>query len=179
MVSLSNNKEFIDPTMLQLTEKVVHTRRISKVVKGGRHLRFNAMVVVGDGQGIVGVGLGKAEAIPDAVRKANAIAQKNLIKVPLRDSTIPQEIRAKFNSANILLKPASSGRGIIASGAIRAVMELAGINDVVAKSLGSRNPINVIYGTLEALRKLKDPAEELVKRKGIDTVGIAPSTGDR
>ena len=179
MVFLSNNKEDIDPTTLQLNERVVHTRRISKVVKGGRHLRFNAMVVVGDGQGIVGAGLGKAEAIPDAVRKANAIAQKNLIKVPLRDSTIPQEIRAKYNAANILLKPASSGRGIIASGPIRAVMELAGINDVVAKSLGSRNPINVIYGTLAALRKLKDPSEELAKRKGIATTGAAPSAGDR
>ena len=168
MVSLLERDLGIDLSTLQFNEKVVHTRRISKVVKGGRHLRFNAMVVIGDGEGIVGAGLGKAEAIPDAVRKGNAIARKNLIKVPLKSSTIPQEVRARYNAATVIIKPAPPGTGIIASGAIRAVMELAGVKDIVAKSLGSRNPINVVYSTLEAIRQLKDPLEGLAKRKGIN-----------
>ena len=163
---LGRSLERIDASRLTLNEKVVLTRRIAKVVKGGRHLRFNALVVVGDGEGVVGASLGKALAIPDAVRKGNAQAKKRLIRIPLKGSTIPQETLAKKGAALVLIKPAPPGTGIIAAGVIRAVLDLAGVKDAVAKSLGSRNPINVVYATLEALGKLKDPVEELAKRKG-------------
>ena len=155
----------IDANILALNEKVVYTRRIAKVVKGGRHLRFNALVVVGDGEGVVGAGLGKALAIPDAVRKGNAVAKKNLIRVPLKGSTIPQATTLKKGASLVLIKPAPPGTGIIAAGVIRAVLDLAGVKDVVAKSLGSRNPINVVYATLEALKQLKDPEVEVARRK--------------
>jgi small subunit ribosomal protein S5 len=151
---------------LNLNERVVFTRRIAKVVKGGRHLRFNALVVVGDGEGMVGASLGKALAIPDAVRKGNAAARKSLIKIPLKGSTIPQETASKKGASLVLIKPAPPGTGLIAAGVIRAVLDLAGVKDAVAKSLGSRNPINVVYATLDALQKLKDPAVEMAKRKG-------------
>jgi small subunit ribosomal protein S5 len=149
-----------------ITEKVVYTRRISKVVKGGRHLRFNALVVIGDGEGMVGAGLGKASAIPDAVRKGGATARKQSMTIPLKGSTIPQETRAVFGASLVLIKPAPQGTGLIASGPVRAVLDAAGVKDAVAKSLRSRNPINVIYATLKALGELKDPAVELAKRKG-------------
>jgi small subunit ribosomal protein S5 len=158
----------IDPSEFTLNERVVFTRRISKVVKGGRHLRFNALVVVGDGEGVVGASLGKALAIPDAVRKGNASAKKSLIRVPLRGSTIPQETLSKKGASLVLIKPAPPGTGIIAAGVIRAVLDLAGVKDAVAKSLGSRNPINVVYATLDALQKLRDPAEEIARRKGLE-----------
>ncbi len=157
----------IDSSNLNLNERVVSTRRIAKVVKGGRHLRFNALVVIGDGEGVVGAGLGKALAIPDAVRKGNASARKSLIKIPLRGSTIPQEASAKKGASLVLIKPAPPGTGLIAAGVVRAVLDLAGVKDAVAKSLGSRNPINVVYATLEALQKLKDPAKEIAMRKGL------------
>ena len=166
MVSLLTKTQRIDPNTLALNEKVVFTRRIAKVVKGGRHLRFNALVIVGDGEGVVGAGLGKANAIPDAVRKGNAVAKKNLIKVPLKGSTIPQAITTKEGASLIILKPAPPGTGIIAAGAIRAVMDLVGIKDVVTKSLGSRNPLNVVNTVMRALSSLKDPAEEIARRKG-------------
>ena len=156
-----------------ISEKVVHTRRMAKVVKGGRHLRFNAMVVIGNGEGMVGVGLGKAKAIPDAVRKGSATAKKNTVHIPLKGSTIPQETLAKFGASIVLIKPAPPGTGLIASGAVRSVLDAAGVKDAVAKSLKSRNPINVIYATMKALRELKDPAVELAKRRGIPTL---PST---
>ena len=155
----------IDASRLTLSEKVVLTRRIAKVVKGGRHLRFNALVIVGDGEGVVGAAMGKAKAIPDAVNKGAALARKNLIRVPTKGSTIPQETSSKRGAALVLIKPAPPGTGIIAAGAIRAVLELSGLKDVVTKSLGSRNPINVVYATLDALGKLKDPAEEIALRK--------------
>ena len=158
----------IDASILVLNERVVHTRRIAKVVKGGRHLRFNALVVVGDGEGVVGAGLGKALAIPDAVRKGNALAKKSLIRIPLKGSTIPQETSIENGAAIVLIKPAPPGTGIIAAGAIRAVLDLAGVKDVVAKSLGSRNPINVVYATIAALQKLKDPAAEIARRRGLE-----------
>jgi small subunit ribosomal protein S5 len=144
---------------------VVYTRRIAKVVKGGRRLRFNALVVVGDGEGVVGAGLGKASAIPDAVRKGNALGKKELIRVTLKGSTIPHETSSKKGAALVLIKPAPPGTGIIAAGVVRAVLDLAGAKDVVAKSLGSRNPINVVHATLDALRKLKDPAEQIALRQ--------------
>ena len=156
----------VDPTGLELTDRLVFTRRIAKVVKGGRHLRFNGLVVVGDGEGVVGAGLGKAQAIPDAVRKGNALARKTLIRVPLKGSTIPQETYSKVGASKVLIKPAPAGTGIIAAGVVRAVLDLAGVKDAVAKSLGSRNPINVVYATLDALQKVKDPVVEIAKRRG-------------
>ena len=145
-------------------ERVVYTRRIAKVVKGGRRLRFNALVVVGDSQGTVGAGLGKALVIPDAVRKGNAVARREMVTVPLRGSTIPQQITVKKGATIVLIKPARVGTGVIAAGAMRAILELGGVKDVVGKSLGSRNPINIVYATMEALRQLRDPATELAKR---------------
>ena len=159
----------IDGSRLTLNEKVVFTRRIAKVVKGGRHMRFNALVVVGDGEGVVGAGLGKAQAIPDAVRKGTALAKKELIRVPLKGSTIPQETLAKKGASIVLIKPAPPGTGIIASGVIRAVLDLAGVKDGVAKSLGSRSEINVVAASMEALRKLRDPAVEIAIRRGTAT----------
>ena len=156
----------IDASNLDLSDRVVFTRRIAKVVKGGRHLRFNALVVVGDGEGVVGASLGKALAIPDAVRKGTAAARKSLIRVPLRGSTIPQETLARKGASIVLLKPAPPGTGIIAARVVRAVLDLAGVKDAVGKSLGSRNPINVVYATLQALSQLKDPAQEIARRKG-------------
>ena len=147
-----------------MTERVVFTRRIAKVVKGGRRLRFNALVVVGDGEGKVGAGLGKALVIPDAVRKGNAIARRTMVTVPLKGSTIPQQITVKKGATIIMIKPAREGTGVIAAGAMRAMLELAGVKDVVGKSLGSRNPINIVYATLEALRQLRDPQVELARR---------------
>jgi small subunit ribosomal protein S5 len=148
-----------------LAERVVYTRRIAKVVKGGRRLRFNALVIVGDGQGQVGAGLGKALVIPDAVRKGNATARRNMVKIPLKGSTIPQEVTLKRGASIVVLKPAPVGTGIIAAGAMRAMLELAGVRDVVGKCLGSRNPINIAYATLEALGRLRDPAAELAQRR--------------
>ena len=158
-----------------LSERVVYTRRIAKVVKGGRRLRFNALVVVGDGQGTVGAGLGKALAIPDAVRKGNAVARREMVTLPLRGSTIPQQITVKKGATIVLIKPAREGTGVIAAGAMRAILELGGVKDVVGKSLGSRNPINIVYATMEALRQLKDPATELAKR-GVLRPAPAPET---
>jgi len=138
-----------------MSERVVFTRRISKVVKGGRRLRFNALVVVGDGEGQVGAGLGKALVIPDAVRKGNAIARRNMVKIPLKGSTIPQMITVKKGATIVIIKPAREGTGVIAAGAMRAMLELGGVKDVVGKCLGSRNPINVVYATMEALKLLR------------------------
>ena len=146
------------------TERVVYTRRIAKVVKGGRRMRFNALVSVGDGQGEVGAGLGKALVIPDAVRKGNAIARASTLKVPLKGSTIPQMITVKKGATIVLIKPAREGTGVIAAGAMRAILELAGVQDVVGKTLGSRNPINIVYATMEALRQLRDPEVEIARR---------------
>ena len=142
------------------TERVVHTRRISKVVKGGRRLRFNALVVVGDGQGHVGAGMGKALAIPDAVRKGNAVARRSTVTIPLKGSTIPHAISVRKGASIVIIKPAPPGTGVIAAGAMRAMLELGGVQDVVGKSLGSRNPINIVQATMEALSLLRDPVTE-------------------
>jgi len=136
------------------------------VVKGGRRLRFNALVVVGDGKGQVGVGLGKALVIPDAVRKGNAVARRGVVTIPLRGDTIPQQITVKKGATIVMIKPAREGTGVIAAGAMRAILELGGVKDVVGKSLGSRNPINIVYATIEAIRQLKDPEIELARRLG-------------
>ena len=167
MVSTSNRGQFgrqRDQDPSGMNERVVFTRRIAKVVKGGRRLRFNALVVVGDGEGRVGAGLGKALVIPDAVRKGNAVARRNMVDIPLKGSTIPQQITVKKGATIVLIKPAKEGTGVIAAGAMRAILELGGVKDVVGKSLGSRNPINIVYTTLEALRQLKDPQKEMALR---------------
>lgn len=159
-----------------MTERVVHTRRISKVVKGGRRLRFNALVVVGDGQGRVGVGMGKALAIPDAVRKGTAVARRSTIMIPIKGSTIPHEISVRKGASIVIIKPAPLGTGIIAAGAMRAMLELGGVQDVVGKSLGSRNPINIVHATMEALGQLRDPETERAKRLGLTHPGANGAT---
>ena len=167
MVSGYEQRNRDDQSEGQLTERVVKIRRVTKVVKGGRRRGFSVMVVVGDGEGHVGIGLGKADAVPDAVRKGVSIAKKSLITVSLKNTTIPHEVLAKHCASLVLLKPAPSGTGVIAGGAVRAVVELAGIRDILTKSLGSGNPINVVRATLAGLEQLKDPVEELAKRKGV------------
>ncbi len=162
---LIKKRDKIDATELTLTEKLVSIDRVAKVVKGGKRLSFRALVVVGNGEGIVGAGVGKAREVPEAVRKAGVEARKNLIKVPLVGSTIPHEVLAKFGAAKILLKPASPGTGVIAAGGARALLEVAGIKDILTKSLGSSNPINVVKATLLGLASLRDPQEVIAKRK--------------
>jgi len=167
----------IDPTELTLSDKLVYINRVSKVVKEGRRMSFSALVVTGDGNGYVGIGVGKANAVPVAINKGGAIAKKNLIKVPLAGTTIPYEMRVKFGAAKVLLKPAGPGTGIIAGGSIRAVLEAAGIKDILTKSLGSSNRINTAKATMLALSQLKDPQEELAKRKPAVKVEEVASNG--
>ncbi len=154
-----------DDDELHFVERVVRISRVAKVVKGGRHLSFNAMVVVGDGEGHVGIGMGKADAVPDAVRKGAVKARANMITVPLRGSTIPHDIVSKFGGSLVMLRPAVPGTGVIAGGSVRAVVELAGVKDIVTKSRRSNNPVNVVKATFEGLRKLRLPEEEIAKRR--------------
>ena len=149
-----------------LVERVVKIRRVSKVVKGGRNLTFNAMVVVGDGNGNVGAALGKAGAVPDAVRKGTTYAKKTMTHVELNGPTIPHEITSKFSGAKVLLKPAAPGTGVIAGGGVRAVMEAVGVKDVLSKTFGSANTINIVRATLDALHQLRDPITATERRKG-------------
>ena len=157
----------IDPTDLLLTDKLININRVAKVVRGGKRLSFNALVVTGDGEGHVGLGLGKANEVPLAINKANANAKKSLIHVPLAGTTIPHQITVKLGAAKVLLKPASPGTGIIAGGSVRAVLEVAGVKDILTKSLGTANKINVARATILALSKLRNPAIEVARRKGI------------
>ena len=140
----------------EFSEKVVDIKRVAKVVKGGRNLSFRTLVVIGNGKGKVGVGLGKSEAIPDAVQKATSVAQKNLVSFDLKETTIPYQVEAKYGAAQVLIKPAPQGTGIRAGASMRAVLEQSGIKDVVAKSLGSQNPINVVRATISALGQLSE-----------------------
>jgi len=167
----------IDPTELTLSDKLVYINRVAKVVKGGKRLSFSALVVAGDGNGHVGIGVGKANGVPAAISKAGAIAKKNLIKVSLAGTTIPYEMRVKFGAAKVLLKPAGPGTGIIAGSSIRAVLEAAGIKDILTKSLGSSNKINMAKATMLALSQLKDPQEELARRKPAPEVEEVASNG--
>ena len=164
-------KNRIDDRESGFSERLIHVNRVSKVVKRGRRFSFSALVVVGDGEGQVGAGLGKAREVPSAIRKGGAIARKNLIQVPMVDSTIPYKIVSKFGGAKVMLKPAAPGTGVIASGGVRATMEAAGIRDVVTKSMGSSNPINVVRATMLALGQLKDPKQEVARRKSVAAGG--------
>jgi len=148
----------------QLTDKVVNIARVAKVVKGGRRFRFSAIVVVGDGAGRVGAGLGKAHEVPEAIRKAVEKAKKNMIQVPIINNTIPYAVQGEFGSGKVLLKPASEGTGVIAGGPVRAVVEVAGIKNVVTKCLGSHNPHNAVKATMAALKQLSSP-EEVASRR--------------
>ncbi len=161
----------IDPEGLELNDKVVKIRRVAKVMKGGRRFSFASLVVVGDGAGYVSEGYGKAREIPDAIRKGIEKAKKNLIKVPIENGTIPHAVIGKFGAARVLLKPASPGTGVIAGTPVRAVMEMAGVHNVLSKSLGSSNIINIVKATIEGLTRLKSP-EEIARRREKDVSEI-------
>jgi small subunit ribosomal protein S5 len=162
----------IDATELELTEKVVFINRVAKVVKGGRRFHFTAVVVAGDGQGHVGAAMGKATEVPEAIRKASTSARKNLVRVPMQGTTLPHEMLVHFRAARVLIKPAPAGTGLIAGGGVRAVLEMAGVKDVVAKSLGSNNPVNVVKATMLALSRVRN-VDEAVKGRRVAVVSEA------
>jgi small subunit ribosomal protein S5 len=159
-------RQKMESNEMELTDRVIHINRCSKVVKGGRRFSFSALVVVGDGNGKVGYGLGKAKEVPEAIRKGVEKARKSMIVVPLDKRTIPYDVIGKYGAGKVLLKPASEGTGVIAGGAIRAVLEVAGVGDILSKCLGSNNPHNSVKATLNALSQLKS-AEQVLARRGM------------
>ena len=165
--NFDRNQQEIEGEDAPFVERVVRISRVAKVVKGGRHLSFNAVVVVGDGEGHVGIGMGKADAVPDAVRKGAANARKNIVQITLKGTTIPHEVLTKYGGALVMMKPASPGTGVIAGGAVRAVVELAGVRDILTKARRSTNPVNVVKATFEGLKSLRDPQEEIRRRKAL------------
>jgi small subunit ribosomal protein S5 len=167
-------RERIDASQLDIKDTVVSINRVTKVVKGGKNLSFSALVVVGDGHGVVGFGIGKAKEVPSAIKKGIEAAKKNLIRVPLQGTTIPHTITGVFGAGRVLLKPAPDGTGIIAGGAVRAVVESAGVTNILTKSLGSANPHNVVRATFDGLATLKDPAL-LARMRGKQLEELAPA----
>jgi len=160
-------QERIDPQGLDLKEKIVHIRRVAKVTKGGKRFHFTAFVVVGNGEGVVGAGAGKSNEVPSAISKAVEKAKKNLFRIPRRGTTLPHEVVGEFVTSRVLLKPAAPGTGVIAGGAVRSVLELAGVHDVLSKVVGSTNPMNVVGAVIDGLKKLRTP-EEVARLRGLE-----------